>query len=107
MTCPQPSLLHRRVYGIRGVAWCTTKIAHVRIYVFAPVNTGPNNEAVGAEQLVKKRIEIRSLGVFYTKIIKEKKNARNPKTGEKIYVPEKVKLRFKASKELKKFINTK
>ena len=56
--------------------------------------------------LENKRIEIRSFGIFYTKTIKEKKNARNPKTGEKIYVPEKVKLRFKASKELQKFINT-
>ena len=56
--------------------------------------------------LDNKRIEIRSFGIFYTKTIKEKKNARNPKTGEKIYVPEKVKLRFKASKELQKFINT-
>ena len=64
-------------------------------------------ELISGALLDKKRIEIRSLGVFYTKIIKEKKNARNPKTGEKIYVPEKVKLRFKASKELKKFKNTK
>ena len=63
-------------------------------------------ELISRALLDKKRIEIRSLGVFYTKTIKEKKNARNPKTGEKIYIPEKLKLRFKASKELKKFINT-
>ena len=63
-------------------------------------------ELISRALLDKKRIEIRSLGIFYTKSIKEKKNARNPKTGERIYVPEKVKLRFKASKELQKFINT-
>ena len=63
-------------------------------------------EIISQALLNKKRIEIRSLGVFYTKTIKEKKNARNPKTGEKIYVPGKLKLRFKASKELQKFINT-
>ncbi len=63
-------------------------------------------ELISRALLDKKRIEIRSLGVFYTKTIKEKKNARNPKTGEKIYVPRKLKLRFKASKELQKFINT-
>jgi len=34
--------------------------AWYKLPVFAPVNTGPNNEAVGAEQLVKKRIEIRA-----------------------------------------------
>tara|TARA_Y100000768_G_C23868097_1_gene629112 strand:- start:726 stop:1010 length:285 start_codon:yes stop_codon:yes gene_type:complete len=63
-------------------------------------------ELISQALLDKKRIEIRSLGIFYTKPIKEKKNARNPKTGEKIYVPEKLKIRFKASKELQKFINT-
>jgi len=63
-------------------------------------------ELISQALLDRKRIEIRSLGIFYSKTIKEKKNARNPKTGEKIYVPEKVKLRFKASKELQKFINT-
>jgi len=63
-------------------------------------------ELISQALLDKKRIEIRSLGIFYTKAIKEKKNARNPKTGEKIYVPGKLKLRFKASKELQKFINT-
>ena len=63
-------------------------------------------ELISRALLDKKRIEIRSLGIFYTKAMKEKKNARNPKTGEKIYVPRKLKLRFKASKELQKFINT-
>ena len=37
--------------------------------------------------LNKKSIEIRSFGTFFVKEIKEKKQARNPKTGENIYVP--------------------
>ena len=52
-----------------------------------------------------KTIELRGFGTFFTKIIKEKHSARNPKTGELIYVPEKYKIRFKASKKLNKFIN--
>jgi integration host factor subunit beta len=53
----------------------------------------------------KKTIEIRRFGTFFLKEISEKKNARNPKTGELIYIPKKNKLRFKPSKELKKLIN--
>ena len=51
------------------------------------------------------KVELRSFGSFFTRKIAEKRNARNPRTGEKIYVPEKIKLKFKASKELKKLIN--
>ena len=53
----------------------------------------------------KKSIEIRSLGTFFLKEMKEKKTARNPKTGEAIYVPKKNKIRFRASKRLKEIIN--
>ena len=52
-----------------------------------------------------KKIELRGFGTFFVKKIKENYSARNPKTGELIYVPEKNKVRFKASKLLKKFIN--
>ena len=55
--------------------------------------------------LSKKSIEIRSLGTFFIKEIKEKKQARNPKTGENIYVPKRNKIRFRASKRLKELIN--
>ena len=37
----------------------------------------------------KTSVEIRSIGTFFLKEIKEKKTARNPKTGEIIYVPKK------------------
>ena len=58
------------------------------------------------DSLMKKRsIEIRSLGTFFSKEIKEKKQARNPKTGENIYVPKRNKIRFRASKRLKELIN--
>jgi len=50
-------------------------------------------------------VEIRSFGSFFVKEIKEKKHARNPRTGEIIYVPRKNKVRFRASKKLKEIIN--
>ena len=52
-------------------------------------------------------IEIRSFGRFFIKKINEKKAARNPKTGELLYIPPKNKISFKASKQLKEFINKK
>ena len=55
--------------------------------------------------LNKKSVEIRSLGTFFIKEIKEKKQARNPKTGEIIYVPKRNRIRFRASKRLQELIN--
>ena len=55
--------------------------------------------------LSKQSAEIRSLGTFFVKEIKEKKQARNPKTGEIIYIPKRNKIRFRASKRLKELIN--
>ena len=55
--------------------------------------------------LKDKSVELRDIGRWSIKKIRAKYNARNPKTGELIYVPEKNKVRFKASKNLKKFIN--
>ena len=52
-----------------------------------------------------RKIELRGFGTFFTKKISEKHAARNPKTGELIYVPEKNKVRFRPSKKLEKFIN--
>jgi|TARA_E500000178_G_scaffold336770_1_gene375200 nucleoid DNA-binding protein len=50
-------------------------------------------------------VELRNFGKLYLKRIKENFNARNPRTKELIYKPERVRLRFKASNALKKFIN--
>ena len=59
-----------------------------------------------SENLInKKPIELRSFGRFSIKSIKDKHNARNPKTGEIIYVPAKKKVSFKMSKHLKEEIN--
>ena len=54
-----------------------------------------------------RKIELRGFGTFFVKKIKENYSARNPKTGDLIYVPEKNKVRFRASKNLKKIINEK
>ena len=53
----------------------------------------------------KRNVEIRGFGSFFVKETKEKFSARNPKTGELIYVPKKNKLKFKPSRKLKQFIN--
>ena len=59
-----------------------------------------------AESLIRHNpVELRDFGRFSIKTIKAKYNARNPKTGEIIYVPEKKKISFKMSKHLKEEIN--
>ena len=50
------------------------------------------------------RIELRDLGIFYTKLRKSR-TARNPKTGDKVNVPDKKFVRFKMSRSLRKEIN--
>jgi integration host factor subunit beta len=61
-----------------------------------------------SESLVKlKPVELRNFGRFSVKTIKAKYNARNPKTGEIIYVPPKKKISFRMSKHLKQEINKK
>ena len=53
----------------------------------------------------KKAIELRSFGTFFVKEIKEKYSARNPKTCQLIYVKKKNKVRFRASKKFKQYLN--
>ena len=55
--------------------------------------------------LEKKVVFIRSFGTFFIKEIKESHNLRNPRTGELIYRPKRNKVRFRASKKFKEFIN--
>tara|TARA_A100001015_G_scaffold259748_1_gene303907 strand:+ start:194 stop:475 length:282 start_codon:yes stop_codon:yes gene_type:complete len=52
-----------------------------------------------------KSIEIRGLGRWYFKRFKENFNVRNPSTNELIYKPERVRVKFRASKNLNKIIN--
>lgn len=47
------------------------------------------------------RIEIRGFGVFEVVPTKPKPAARNPKTGERVYVPARRRVRFKPGKLLK------
>ena len=63
------------------------------------------SESIEKSLLDNKKVELRGFGTFFLKKIKEKFGSRNPKTGEIIDVPEKNKVRFRASKKLKDFIN--
>ena len=51
------------------------------------------------------RIEIRGFGVFEVKDTKPKPAARNPRTGEIIYVPARRKTHFKPGKLLKEALH--
>tara|TARA_Y100000741_G_scaffold117903_1_gene88484 strand:+ start:215 stop:496 length:282 start_codon:yes stop_codon:yes gene_type:complete len=53
----------------------------------------------------KKSIFLRGFGTFFIKEIKEKYSARDPRNGKLIYVPKRNKVRFRASKKFKDFIN--
>jgi len=52
-----------------------------------------------------KPVEIRGFGRWYCKKLKENFNARNPATNKLFYKPERVKVRFRPSKKLRKIIN--
>ena len=71
------------------------------------INSIIDNFFDSIEQALKERksVELRDFGTFFIKEIKEKYSARNPKTGELIYVPKKNKVRFRASKQFKEFLN--
>ena len=59
-----------------------------------------------SDSLIKEKpVELRDFGRFSVKTIKAKYNARNPASGQIIYVPEKKKISFKMSKHLKQEIN--
>jgi len=62
-------------------------------------------QSIGEALKKKRSIELRGFGTFFIKEIKEKYSARNPKTGELIYVPKKNKVRFRTSKKFKQFLN--
>jgi len=53
----------------------------------------------------KKSIFLRGFGTFFIKEMKEKYSARDPRNGKLIYVPKRNKVRFRASKKFKDFIN--
>ena len=53
----------------------------------------------------KKSVFLRGFGTFFIKEIKEKYSARDPRNGKLIYVPKKNKVRFRACKKFKEFVN--
>jgi len=58
------------------------------------------------EELTKgNRIEIRGFGVWLVKATKAKPAARNPKTGEVVYVPPRRKTHFKPGRDLKEALH--
>ena len=52
-----------------------------------------------------RRIELRNFGVFEVKK-RAARNARNPKTGDKVHVPEKLVVTFKPGKNMEERVNT-
>ncbi len=63
------------------------------------------NNSLQNALLMGRKVELRGFGTFFIKKIKEKYSARNPKTGKLIYVPQKNKVRFRASKKLRNLLN--
>ena len=51
------------------------------------------------------RVCIVGLGTFYVKK-REQRNGRNPKTGDKIFVPEKKIVSFRAGREFREMVKT-
>jgi len=90
----------------KDVAKRTAKLVDERIYVTEKIVDGVFNalRQFMSEADPEVRIEIRDFGVFEVKKTKPKPKARNPKTGEIIYVPARRKTHFKAGKLLKEVL---
>ena len=88
----------------KDVAKRAAKITGEKIYVAEKICDGLFKALyeIMAEANPEIRIEIRDFGVFEVKKTKAKPKARNPKTGEIIYVPARRKTHFKAGKLLRK-----
>ncbi len=78
-----------------------SKLIKPQLEIFIDTFFGSIEEALRE----KKSVELRGFGTFFVREINEKYSARNPKTGGLIYVPKKNKVRFRASKKFKEFIN--
>ena len=61
--------------------------------------------SIGEALKNKQSVKLRGFGTFFVKEIKERYSARNPKTGELIYVPKKNKIRFRTSKKFNEYLN--
>ena len=63
------------------------------------------SDSIKEALITGKEVEIRNFGSFRISKLKANSNLRNPSTNELIYRPDRVKIRFKASKKLNKIIN--
>ncbi len=90
----------------KDVAKRTAKLVDERIYITEKIVDGVFTalRQFMTEANSEIRIEIRDFGVFEVKKTKPKPKARNPKTGEIIYVPARRKTHFKAGKLLKEVL---
>ena len=71
----------------------------------AKKNTGAVLAAITAMLIEGKRLEIRDFGVLEV-VTKAARTARNPRTGEKLEVPAKKKVKFKPGKALAAAVNS-
>lgn len=96
----------KRTVTKKDVSKRTAKIVGGKIYVTEKIVDGVFTalREIMSEADPEVRIEIRDFGVFEVKITKPKPKARNPKTGEIIYVPARRKTHFKAGKLLKEVL---
>jgi integration host factor subunit beta len=90
----------------KDVAKRTAELIDERIYITEKIVDGvfTTLRKFMEEADPEVRIEIRDFGVFEVKKTKPKPKARNPKTGEIIYVPARRKTHFKAGKLLKEVL---
>lgn len=90
----------------KDVAKRTAKIIGEKIYLTEKIVDGVFTalREFMEEANPEVRIEVRDFGVFEVKTTKPKPKARNPKTGEIIYVPARRKTHFKAGKLLKEVL---
>lgn len=90
----------------KDVAKRTAQLLNEKIYTTERIVDGVFNSLrdIMANAEGEVRIEIRDFGVFEVKKTKPKPKARNPRTGEIIYVPARKKTHFKAGKILKEVL---
>ena len=90
----------------KDVSKRTAKIVGEKIYFTEKIVDGVFTalRQIMSEANPEVRIEIRDFGVFEVKKTKAKPKARNPKTGEIIYVPARRKTHFKAGKKLREVL---
>ena len=62
-------------------------------------------QTISKSLILNQPVELRNFGRWSIRTLKAKNNARNPKTQELIFVPERKKIIFKMSKHLKNEIN--